>query len=95
MIYQHLQKTALDQAGETDLHWPLDGHYDLLDHDELKALDECEGAIKKVDGIMNSIQVRLMVGLAPVTAAALHPASPLHPLATFSQGVSSTRQNLS
>ena len=33
-------------------------------------------------------QVRLMIGLAPVTAAALHPASPLNPLATFSQGVS-------
>merc|ERR1712079_437756 len=32
-------------------------------------------------------KVRLMIGLAPVTAAALHPASPLNPLATFSQGL--------
>ena len=37
----------------------------------------------------NALQVRLMVGLAPVTAAALHPASPLHPLATHSQRVRS------
>ena len=33
-------------------------------------------------------QVRLMVGLAPVTAPALHRNSPLHPLATHSQRVS-------
>ena len=32
-------------------------------------------------------QVRLMVGLAPVTAPALHRNSPLHPLATHSQRV--------
>ena len=35
-----------------------------------------------------------MVGLAPVTAAALHPASPLHPLATHSQRVSSWQHNI-
>ena len=50
--------------------------------------------IKKMKN-MKLFQVRLMVGLAPVTAAALHPASPLHPLATYSQGVSTWKHYVS
>ena len=38
------------------------------------------------------VQVRLMIGLAPVTAPALHPNSPLHPLATHSKRVQYNQQ---
>jgi len=82
---------SFDQMGQQDLPTMINYVLHVTRQEKLTYIGHSMGTMTFWI-MMNSrpwmnAKVRLMIGLAPVTAAALHPASPLNPLATFSQGL--------
>jgi len=82
---------SFDQMGQQDLPTMINYVLHLTRQEKLTYIGHSMGTMTFWI-MMNSrpwmnAKVRLMIGFAPVTAAALHPASPLNPLATFSQGL--------